>query len=181
MASTAVQKGNRGQRKAVDCLRKWARKKFKSSAQYGGGGYNLDPHKGDILCDTEGHYFPFTVEVKNYKEINFCQLLQPKLKNVLILDFWAQCEGDAQRCKKVPMLMMRFNGLPADFFFIVITSEFYARLNMLTRALNCRKTLEFWDKDKGAALMIMPSNEFFRMNYKEVKLEARKYLKAIYK
>lgn len=180
MASTATQKGNRGQRMAIAVIKKWAKKKFKSSAQSGMPGYNHDPHKGDILCDTEGHYFPFTVEVKFYKEINFCQLLQPNLKNILILDFWAQCLGDAERCKKVPMLMMRFNGLPKSFFFVVITNDFFSSLNIFERALSVKNHLKFMDKSKNISLIMVGSDQFFRLNYKDTKKIAKTHIKSLY-
>lgn len=181
MASTATQKGNRGQRMAVDVLKKWTHKKMKSSSQFGMGGFNFDPHKGDILCYTEGHFFPFTVEVKFYKDINFCQLLQPNLKNVMILDFWDQVAGDAKICKKVPMLMMRFNGLPSDFFFVVIETDFWEKVNIFHRALNIRRTITFWEMDKGLKLKLIGSDQFFKINYKEVKKVAKEHIKTLYR
>lgn len=183
MASKGTQKGNRGQNKARVVIKNWAKKKFKSSSQSGMPGYNHDPHKGDILCDTEGHYFPFTVEVKNYREINFCQLLQPNLKNVLILDFWKQCAGDAKICKKVPMLMMRFNGLPKNFFFVVITQEF-AKLIHLDLALANEESLvslRYQDYGTSTALMIMRSDQVFRSDYKDIKKIAKNHIKILYK
>lgn len=181
MASTATQKGNRGQNMARDVLQDWTHKKMKSSSQSGMPGYNHDPHKGDILCNTEGHYFPFTVEVKFYKEINFCQLLQPNIKNVLILEFWDQVSFDANKCKKVPMLMMRFNGLPKDFFFVVLTQAF-AKLTHIERCYGGDlKSLRFHDYSKGEPLMILPSNQFFQTDYKNVKQIAKKHIKTLYK
>lgn len=181
MASTATKKGNRGQLMARDVLQEWTHKKMKSSSQSGMPGYNHDPHKGDILCNTEGHFFPFTVEVKFYKEINFCQLLQPNLKNVLILDFWAQVEFDAKKCHKIPMLMMRFNGLPSDFFFVVIETDFWEKVNMFRRALNIRRTITFWEMEKGLKLKLIGSDQFFKMEYKEVKKVAKEHIKTLYR
>lgn len=181
MASTGTEKGNRGQRKAVGVLVKWARKRFKSSSQFGGGGYNLDPHKGDILCDTEGHYFPFCVEVKNYRDINFCQLLVPGLKGIKILEFWDQCLGDAKRNKKVPMLMMRFDNLPADFFFVVLTQEYAKLLHTEGLLPEGFRSLRYHNYKNGRALMIFDSYQFFKSNYKEVKAYTKKYLKILYK
>lgn len=180
MASKGTQKGNRGQRKAIQCLKKWARKKFKSTSQSGMPGYNHDPHKGDILCDTEGHYFPFCVEVKNYREIDFSHLLRPGKQGVLVLEFWAQCSSDAKNVKKIPMLMMRYDRLPADFFFIVVTEEFCGRLSMFDKALCIKKKLTFWDRN-GQNLIIIGSDQFFQLDYKETKLIAKKYLKTLYK
>lgn len=176
MASTATQKGNRGQLMARDVLKKWTHKKMKSSSQSGMPGYNHDPHKGDILCDTEGHFFPFTVEVKFYKDINFCQLLQPNLKNVLILEFWHQVAFDAHKCQKVPMLMMRFNGLPKNFFFVVVRFNFYIQIKQVIGEL---KTITY--QDGKECLVIMDSTDLFESNYKEVKKIAKTQIKTLYK
>lgn len=179
MASSATKKGNRGQRKAIKLIESWTHKKFKSSSQSGMAGWNHDPHKGDVLCDTEGHYFPFCVEVKNYKDINFCQLIQPDLKGVTILEFWKQCSGDAVFTKKIPMLLMRFNNLPADFFFVVVTQEFAKAIHFeLTLSNAGLKSLRYHDYKTDLSLMIMPSNQFFNTNYKEVKKTAKTFLKA---
>jgi hypothetical protein len=185
MASTATQKGNRGQNKAREVLAKWARKKFKSSNQSGMPGYNHDPHKGDILCDTEGHYFPFTVEVKNYAKIQFNHLLQPNVKVSDIETFWRQCEGDAKRCKKIPMLLMRYDRLPADFFFVVITNHFASAIGLdLSLANSDLKHIRYYSypKDRNdVSLRIFGSDQFFKSDYKAVKKVAKSYLKSLYK
>lgn len=154
---------------------------MKSSSQSGMPGYNHDPHKGDILCDTEGHYFPFTVEVKNYKEINFCQLLQSNIKDPLILEFWAQCSGDAKRCKKIPMLLMRFDRLPRDFFFVVVTQEFAKMIHVeLAIANKGLKSLRYQDYKEDLALMVMPSDQVFKSDYKAIRKIAKNHLKTLY-
>lgn len=176
MASTATQKGNRGQLMARDVLQGWTHKKMKSSSQSGMPGYNHDPHKGDILCNTEGHFFPFTVEVKFYKEINFCHLLQPNIKLPLIIEFWAQCFGDAKICKKIPMLMMRFNGLPKDFFFVVIEHKFMNHIyGLFTPSISC---LEYHSPEES--LVLLRSDQFFSLDYKEIKRIAKTQIKALY-
>lgn len=168
---------------ARDVLQKWTHKKMKSSSQSGMPGYNHDPHKGDILCDTEGHLFPFTVEVKFYKDINFCQLLQPNLKNVLILEFWDQVSGDAKICKKVPMLMMRFNGLPKDFFFIVITERFFQQilLELQVASPDNLTTLQYKNYTLLEPLVLMGSDFFFAPDYKEIKKIAKTHIKTLYR
>lgn len=164
---------------ARDVLKKWTHKKMKSSSQSGMPGYNHDPHKGDILCDTEGHFFPFTVEVKFYKDINFCQLLQPNLKNMLILEFWDQVSGDARICKKVPMLMMRFNGLPKDFFFVVVTQDFADAMIHSGLFADDLRYLLYSNIEEN--LVILPSHQFFSANYKKTKLLAKTHIKTLYR
>jgi hypothetical protein len=184
MASKATQKGNRGQNKAIDLIEKWTGKKFKSSAQHGMPGYNLDPHVGDILCATEGHYFPFCIEVKNYADINFSHLLQPNIKNVTILEFWDQVAGDAKNTKKVPILLMRTtnNRLPADFFFLVVTQEFAKLCHIELGVANADDlvSLRYHDYSKDEPLMILRSDQFFRTDYKNIKEIAKTHKKSLY-
>lgn len=176
MASKGTQKGNRGQRKAIQCLKKWARKKFKSTSQSGMPGYNHDPHKGDILCDTEGFYFPFSIEVKNYREIDFSHLLVPGIKNILILDFWKQCLFDANSQKKIPMLMMRYDRLPSDFFFIVVDYQFFEFCIFPFFSKN-QKALIYNNAEYNLA--IIPSNWLFDIPYKRLHKIFKNYNKNL--
>jgi hypothetical protein len=179
MASKGKEKGNRGQRLARDLMEKWTGKKFASTASEGGIGWNKDPHKGDLCCKTEGHYFPFSVECKFYEKIDFSHLLVPGIKNVAILDFWAQCIDDAKRQKKIPMLMIRYNGLPKDFFFVILHKDFYHALDIWAK-LTTRISLEFWDRDKKEKIIILSSREFFSTNYKSVKKIAKTHKRLMY-
>ena len=136
--------------------------------------------KGDVVCTTEGHYFPFCIEGKFHVKIDFSHLLTPGIKNVDILDFWRQCERDAKACKKVPMLLMRYNGLPKEFWFLVLDTNFLHRVrqeDMLTFRSCIDREMNYWDKQRNIKLTILLSTEFFKLPYKAVKLIARAYAK----
>lgn len=185
MASRGKEKGNRAQRVARDLVEKWTNKKFKSTSSdsiAGGVGWNREPHKGDLKCDTEGHFFPFSVEVKHYAEIDFAHLLVPDIKNIAILEFWKQCSEDAKLQNKVPILMMRYDRLPADFFFVVITQPFAKLIHEeLTYSFEDIKSLRFHDYKTDDPIMILQSNQFFATDYKVVKKIAKLHIKSLYK
>lgn len=110
-------KGAKNEREVAKALKDWTGKEFAKTPASGGLQWKTANSKGDVVCTTEGHYFPFCVEAKFHVKIDFSHLLTPGIKNVEILDFWKQCVRDAKKCKKVPMLLMRYNLLPKGFGF----------------------------------------------------------------
>jgi hypothetical protein len=127
----------------------------------------------------EGHYHPFCWEIKAHREIDFSHLLIPEIKNVKIHEFWAQCRRDAEKCNKVPMLLMRYDRLPSDFFFLGIPTGFYIYLSKkltfsqfpINRVIRARHT-EFKNN-----ITVVDSREFFKTNYKVIKELTKQYLK----
>lgn len=116
-------KGNKAENVAAKVLETWTKKKFARTPSSGGLAWKHSMAKGDIVCTTEGHYFPFCMEIKSYRDLGFEKLLLD-VKKVKILEFWEQVIRDAKICNKVPMLMMRYNGMPRTTFFMVITTKY---------------------------------------------------------
>lgn len=164
-------KGNRNERGAAALITTWTGRKFERTPSSGGLQWKASFSKGDIVCTVEGHRFPFCVEVKAHREIDFSHLLNPKVKNVKVLEFWAQCLRDAEKCDKVPMLLMRYDMMPKNFFFLVLPTEFYGKL--IGPRLLGTTTIKYKGKYN---LTIIPSDQFFRFSYKEIKLLAKEYL-----
>lgn len=175
MAINSRSKGNRNERKAADLLKKWTKKGFSRTPSSGGLNWKSSNTKGDIVCTSEGHYFPFCVEVKAHKTINFSELLIPGKKGVKILDFWNQCKRDAAKCNKIPLLMMRYNGMPSDLFFIAIPTLFYKKL--IGFDTMGQVTFSYWDRRNDLRICLIPSTQFFSMSYKNIKLLAKTYIK----
>ena len=79
---------------------------------------------GDIICDEPNYILPLSIEVKFVRDINFEHLLYHRGNKARrmprIRQFWKQAYDDSQRGKKRPFLMMRYNGLPSNMFFVVI-------------------------------------------------------------
>lgn len=177
MAINSRNKGNRNERNAAKLVSEWTGRKFERTPSSGGLQWKASFSKGDIVCTVEGHVFPFCVEVKAHREINFSHLLLPGVKNVKIFDFWYQATRDAEKCLKIPMLLMRYDGMPKEFFFLGIPNDFYKALfPKMGLALMDAPTLSFWDKKKHSITFIR-STDFFKLPYTDVKKLAKEYLK----
>lgn len=113
-------KGKRGEKKAREVLTEWTGLEFAGVPASGGLRWKKAENiSGDIVCTDALHRFDFSIEVKNYADINFEHLLMPDVQSE-ILGFWKQCKDDAARGKKLPLLMMRYDGMKSNLFFVVI-------------------------------------------------------------
>lgn len=168
-------KGNRNERRACELLHKWTRRKFARTPSSGGLSWKTQNTKGDVVCIKEGHYFPFCVEVKAHREINFSHLLYDV--DAKIMEFWDQCVGDAKRAKKIPMLLMRYDRLPSDLFFLGIPTAFYKELYWDQMHINRR--IEYSNKKLDLpAVTFVSSRAFFNGDYKSIKKKALNYIKS---
>lgn len=147
----------------------WTGKKFSRVPSSGGLQWKASHAKGDITCTAEGHYFPFCMEVKNYREINFEHLLY--LDKPDIIKFWDQCTRDAAICNKCPVLFMRYDRLPKDFWFIVIPLKIYYLF--FKNDIKLPKTLI----DESRGIIVITTEAFFSVSYKKI----RKPIKSYYK
>lgn len=171
MAINSRSKGARGEKSAVKVLKGWTRKNFARVPASGGLNWHNTQSTGDVICTTEGHYFPFTVEVKNQRNIEFSHLLY--LEKPEILKFWAQSVRDSERVGKIPIVMMRYNGLPADFFFVVIPRDIYHKF--------FKKYLTPTDRVMVLpqhGITIMSSWAFLKTPYKEIHTKLMDHLKV---
>jgi len=152
-------KGSRNERDICKLFKDWTGYDFARVPSSGGLRWKrVSDTTGDITCTDQKHnrYFNFSIEAKNYKEINFEHLISP-VKNCKILEFWAQAETDAERAKKLPLLFMRYNGLPKGFHFLVMDSALY---DLISGFLEIEKVLHYSGK-----LVIMPSDTLFKSDY----------------
>lgn len=176
MGINSRSKGAKNERIIAKAFEEWTNKKFAKTPASGGLNWKTQNVAGDIVCCTEGHYFPFVIEGKSYDKIDFSHLLTPGIKNIDIIDFWNQAKRDAVKVNKIPMLLMRYNGLPKSFWFIVMEEDFYIQLPLFAKAF-CKVTLKYLDMEGNYKLRIVRSNEFFKTIYKEIKLNAKTYIK----
>lgn len=172
MAINSRNKGAKNERNIAKLFEKWTGKKFAKTPASGGLQWQSANSKGDIVCTTEGHYFPFCIECKSYNKIDFSHLLTPGIQNIDILDFWRQAERDALKANKVPILMMRYNGLPKDFHYLALPIEFW-RLLKLNNTLN----LHYFNPLRKIDIVIIRSTDLFKGDYKEIKFLTKKFLK----
>lgn len=123
-------KGNKGERELCKWFQQWTGFPFTRVPASGGLRWkNTNATAGDIICDDERHSrrFLFSVESKSYKDINFEHLILGN-KKIQILNFWNQCNEDAKRSNKEPILFMRYNGMKKNTYFVVMN---YRVFNLL--------------------------------------------------
>lgn len=156
-------KGNKGERELCKWFQQWTGYPFTRVPASGGLRWkNTNATAGDIICDDERHSrrFQFSVESKSYKDINFEHLILGNKSNK-VLEFWSQCNDDATRSDKVPILFMRYNGMPKNTWFVIIPFKVY---NLLF------PTLLTFDHNRFHVLgpnpmVILNSNDLLKFDY----------------
>lgn len=118
--ANSKKKGNRFELKVSKWFTEWTSFKF-GRTPYSGANHQSRDLSSDIMCQDErhAHRCKISVECKNYKDIKFEHVLLGN-KSCDILKFWEQASKDAKRAKKVPILCMRYNSMPANEFFFVV-------------------------------------------------------------
>ena len=126
--ANSKKKGNKGEREVSKWWQEWTKFEFSRVPASGGLRWHSTHNTvGDIMCTNEIHsrIFQFAIECKNYKDINFEHLILGN-KKVKILEFWEQTRADAERGEKVPILFMRYNGMPKDTYFVVVSRNLFS-------------------------------------------------------
>lgn len=117
-------KGSRNERNLSKWWEQWTGFEFGRVPSSGGLRWNRTTDTtGDIICTNQKHFlrFPFSIEAKDYKDINFEHILLGT-KGCKVLQFWEQAKNDANRGNKIPILMMRYNGMKKNEYFFVVDS-----------------------------------------------------------
>lgn len=172
-------KGAKNERKIADLFTKWTGRKFAKTPASGGLQWKSSFSKGDIVCTKEGHYFPFCIEAKFHDKIDFSHLLIPSIKNIAILDFWKQASRDAKICNKIPLLFMRYNSMPSDFHFVAMDTDWFIKLSVwmdLDKYIT-NPVIMYGNPITKKGLFIIRSTDFFKLPYKDLKTNAKKFIK----
>lgn len=173
MAINQRRKGKAGEKKAINFFEAWTGMSFKKSPASGGlRGHVAEYTVGDIICVEKNYIFPYSVEVKNYADINFAHLLYDSKSD--IIKYWEQCVDDSKRAEKFPILLMRYNGLPANFFFVAMSYEDYKLLKNNNIKIPARK---MFIKDKEHHLVITSTDEMATLSWKKVEKVLMKNLR----
>lgn len=172
MAINSRSKGNKNERVVAKLLKGWTGKEFARTPSSGGLNWKSSHSKGDVVCTTEGHLFPFCVEVKAHKEINFEHLLY--LKTPKIDEFWEQCSRDANSAGKAGLLLMRYDRLPKAFFFAVLPTK-------LWRFIKKSMDPKYFGGEQlvlqKRGITIIPSTSLFLLPYKTLNPLIKTWLK----
>lgn len=67
----------------------------------------LEWMKGDVICIKDTAWFPWCIEAKHYKEINWNSLLTAKSADMY--SFWEQTQREAKVMDKEPLLIFRWD------------------------------------------------------------------------
>lgn len=175
MAVNSKAKGAKAERDLAKWWEKWTGYKFSRTPMSGGWHKNTET-TSDLVCVDEKHKrrFPFSVESKSHKEINFNDILKGNKSD--ILKWWDQCKGDALRGKKIPLLFMRENGMKKSTWFVVMNYQLYSSIwkGFNPEIIEGRVIYLFAE---GQALFIIPSTTLEDLNYRKVYHKARKLIK----
>ncbi len=162
-------KGNKAERDLAKQFKEWTGKDFARTPSSGGLSWQNSMVSGDIVCTTEGHFFPFSVEVKFHKEIDTNNLLVGK-KDSKIVEFWKQCKHDAQKAKrkKIPILLMRYNNLPRGEWIVGLATETWEKLELPSTEKG--NVMFVTNKDlEGGSMVLFNSSILFGSNYRKIK------------
>ena len=154
--ANSKKKGNKGEREVAKWWQEWTGFEFARVPSSGGLRWHSTHNTiGDIMCTHERHSrrFQFAIECKNYKDINFEHLILGN-KKIKILDFWKQTQEDADRGDKVPILFMRYNGMPKNTYFVIVSRVFFR--------------IFYNDMEQDFDYFIVPNQDFVIMNSTDV-------------
>ena len=91
-------------------------------------------------------------------------------KSCDILKFWEQASKDAKRAKKVPILCMRYNSMPANEFFFVVD---YKLGSIIAQYI----TKSMYIQVPSNTLMVFMASEVLKVPYKMIHKQAKLIVK----
>ena len=103
MVNKSKIKGSAYEAKIRDLLNKELAIEFKRMPRSG----SLEYLKGDLWTPFDTAGWPYCIECKHYKEVNWNGLLTAKSSD--LYEFWRQCVREAEVMKKKPLLIYRWN------------------------------------------------------------------------
>ena len=168
-------KGNKNERDVAKYFKTWTGYDFGRTPQSGALRWKrAQAVSADIVCtdDKHGRRFPFSIECKFYKDINFEHLLLDN-KKVKILEFWEQANDDAERSGKEPLLFMRYNGMAKNTWFVVMNTNVWDFISDKIKQENRVMRIESPESD----FCIVNSGDLARVDYKTLYIYIRKALK----
>ena len=118
MRKNSKSKGNRFERSVCKAFQNWSGYEFSRTPASGG----LRWKKADNISSKHAKRFSLSIECKSYHDIKFEHLLLG-MKSCKIDSFWNQANRDAERAKKIPVLIMRYNSMPKDEAFFMVNEE----------------------------------------------------------
>ena len=123
--TNSKKKGSKWERDVCKFMKEWTGYEFSRTPASGGlRWHKKDDIVSDVICTDEkhGHRLPGAIECKFYKDLKFEHILLGN-DSCKILEFWEQANRDADRAKKLPLLIMRYNNMPKMEAFLMLDKE----------------------------------------------------------
>ena len=176
-------KGSKWERDVCKFMKKWTGYEFSRTPASGGlRWHKKDDIVSDVICTDEkhGHRFPCAIECKFYQDIKFEHVLLGN-DSCKIMEFWNQATRDAERAKKLPLLIMRYNNMPKGEAFLMIDKE-TANCILLENELICnlKKPRMAIQIDTNTVFYIFMLSDIGDLEYKSVYKLWRNLLKNRY-
>lgn len=176
MKTNSKNKGSRFERVVAKAFEGWTGYAFSRTPGSGGWAKAKDSF-GDIVCTDTIHSkrFPFSIECKFYKELKFEHILLGN-KSCKILEFWEQAKRDAKIISKAPILIMRYNSMPAGEAFCMLQKEVLDGILSKDGLKLVDKPIMYLDLPNESVAIIMFS-DILSLPYSDVYKVMRKRLK----
>ena len=185
MGVNSRNKGSKNERGVAKLMQEWTGYEFARTPQSGGLHWKKQHTSGDIVCidNKHGHRFPFSIECKfheNFELIHLIDNTKGKSSNKII-HFWEQSLKDALAVKKMPIVFMRKNGMKKDMHFVIMTYELWCEaMKKLPITILEYGGFHFWKEPEELSLMIINSEDLFKMDYQTIYKATRKLNKQNY-
>jgi hypothetical protein len=122
------QKGNKNESVLAKYLCQLTGREFTRTPSSGGRRFkNAKNFCGDVVCCDDDYNFAFCVETKHWKEI----FMEWKLRqSSVVYTIWKQAEKDAKRANRIPILFLRFDGMPAKKYWVFLERKVALHLGL---------------------------------------------------
>lgn len=166
-------KGSTNERQVSKLFQDWTGKEFARTPSSGGLNWGRGDVCGDIICTDDKHsrFFQFSIECKFHKQLDFQNLINGN--KCEIIKFWEQAVDDGLGHKKVPLLLMRYNGLKKDFHYVGVSYDFYDEV-LIDELPVCDKMIILIEKYN---IVILPSTAFFKTDYNLIHKKTKRFNK----
>jgi len=182
MAVNSKNKGNKNELALSKLFMSWTGLEFSRVPQSGGLHWQSKNSSGDIICTDEKHsrYFTLSIEAKHHKDISFEGLIDGSVgsKKTKIKEFWAQSSSDGLDHRLIPIVFMRYDRMPKDMHFVVISGEFFQAIGPIFK---CKHGILSFQDPNHETVVLLNSRDFFSMDYKKFHKIAKAYKKRIYR
>ena len=173
MAINSKSKGSKNERNLSKWWEGWSGLEFQRVPASGGLRWgNTQNITGDIICSDERHSrrFPFSIEAKSVKDIRF-EHYSLGLKTNKVDEFWGQAKADGERAGKIPILFMRYNGMPASNWLVIMDYKVYQRW-CYSKGVN--KFPVIYIHTEKEKLVLMNSTDLNTVDYTEFIIKIKK-------